>query len=69
MIKVRSQETASIYTRNGVRLDADIYLTEAEGDFPLPLPSPLWRCSEQYLHGTAFHWLGEEISLPTVAFH
>lgn len=37
MLKVRSKETASMRTRDGVRLDADIYRPDAEGDFPVLL--------------------------------
>jgi putative CocE/NonD family hydrolase len=31
------QETASMYTRDGIRLDADIYRPQGEGDFPVLL--------------------------------
>lgn len=37
MLKVRPKETASMRTRDGVRLDADIYRPDAEGDFPVLL--------------------------------
>ncbi|MBD2356988.1 CocE/NonD family hydrolase [Tolypothrix sp. FACHB-123] len=37
MFKVLSKETASIQTRDGVRLDADIYRPDAEGEFPVLL--------------------------------
>ena len=33
MLKVRPKETASMLTRDRVRLDADIYRPDAEGDF------------------------------------
>jgi uncharacterized protein len=37
MLKVRPKETASMLTRDGVRLDADIYRPDAEGEFPVLL--------------------------------
>ena len=37
MLRVRPSETASMLTRDGVRLDADIYRPEATGDFPVLL--------------------------------
>ena len=37
MLKVRPKETASMLTRDRVRLDADIYRPDAEGDFPVLL--------------------------------
>ncbi len=37
MFNVRLKETASMLTRDGVRLDADIYRPEAEGKFPVLL--------------------------------
>lgn len=37
MLNVRKKETASMLTRDGVRLDADIYRPEAEGNFPVLL--------------------------------
>jgi predicted acyl esterase len=37
MLKVRQKETASMLTRDGVRLDADIYRPDAEGEFPVLL--------------------------------
>jgi predicted acyl esterase len=36
MLKVK-KETASMVTRDGVRLDADIYRPDAEGEFPVLL--------------------------------
>lgn len=37
MLKVRPKETASMLTRDRVRLDADIYRPDAEGEFPVLL--------------------------------
>ncbi|WP_026098352.1 CocE/NonD family hydrolase [Kamptonema formosum] len=37
MLKVGPKETASMLTRDGVRLDADIYRPDAEGNFPVLL--------------------------------
>ncbi|WP_208099081.1 CocE/NonD family hydrolase [Nostoc sp. 106C] len=37
MLKVLSKQTAFMHTRDGVRLDADIYRPDAEGDFPILL--------------------------------
>lgn len=37
MLKVRPKETASMLTRDGLRLDADIYRPDAEGVFPVLL--------------------------------
>ncbi len=37
MMKVLPKETASISTRDDVRLDADIYRPDAEGEFPVIL--------------------------------
>ena len=37
MLKVKPKETASMLTRDGVRLDADIYRPDAEGEFPVLL--------------------------------
>jgi putative CocE/NonD family hydrolase len=37
MFKVRPKETASMLTRDGVRLDADIYRPDVEGEFPVLL--------------------------------
>lgn len=37
MLKVSPKETASMLTRDGVRLDADIYRPDAEGNFPVLL--------------------------------
>lgn len=37
MLKVRQKETASMLTRDGVRLDADIYRPSTEGEFPVLL--------------------------------
>ncbi|AFY47607.1 putative hydrolase, CocE/NonD family [Nostoc sp. PCC 7524] len=37
MLKVLPKQTASMYTRNGVRLDADIYRPDAVGKFPVLL--------------------------------
>ncbi|YAF97137.1 MAG: CocE/NonD family hydrolase [Nodularia sp. CChRGM 3473] len=37
MLKVLPQQTASMYTRDGVRLDADIYRPDADGEFPVLL--------------------------------
>jgi predicted acyl esterase len=36
-INVLAKETVSMYTRDGVRLDADIYRPDAEGEFPVLL--------------------------------
>ncbi len=37
MFKVKPKETASMLTRDRVRLDADIYRPDAEGEFPVLL--------------------------------
>lgn len=37
MLKVLPKQTASMHTRDGVRLDADIYRPDAEGEFPILL--------------------------------
>src|SRR5918997_4262269 len=37
MLKVKPKETASMFTRGGVRLDADIYRPDSEGEFPVLL--------------------------------
>jgi hypothetical protein len=37
MLKVRQKQTASLLTRDGVRLDADVYYPDAEGEFPVLL--------------------------------
>ncbi|WP_414579040.1 CocE/NonD family hydrolase [Anabaena sp. CCY 9402-a] len=37
MYKILSKEIASMYTRDGVRLDADIYCPDEEGEFPVLL--------------------------------
>ncbi|NEP41203.1 MAG: CocE/NonD family hydrolase, partial [Okeania sp. SIO2H7] len=37
MMKVRQKETASMLTRDGVRLDADIYRPVGDGEFPVLL--------------------------------
>ena len=37
MLKLCPKETASMLTRDGVRLDADIYRPDAEGKFPVLL--------------------------------
>jgi uncharacterized protein len=37
MLKVLPKQTASMHTRDGVRLDADIYRPDAEGEFPVLL--------------------------------
>jgi uncharacterized protein len=37
MLPVRSKQTACMYTRDGVRLDADIYRPDAKGEFPVLL--------------------------------
>jgi putative CocE/NonD family hydrolase len=37
MLNVKPKETASMLTRNGVRLDADIYRPDSEGEFPVLL--------------------------------
>ncbi|BAY07464.1 CocE/NonD family hydrolase [Calothrix sp. NIES-2098] len=37
MLKVLPKQTASMQTRDGVRLDADIYRPDAEGEFPVLL--------------------------------
>jgi len=37
MLKVKPKETASMFTRDGVRLDADIYRPDEKGEFPVLL--------------------------------
>lgn len=37
MLKVRKKETVSMVTRDGVRLDADVYRPEEEGEYPVLL--------------------------------
>ena len=37
MLKVRPKETASMLTRDGIRLDADIYRPDVEEEFPVLL--------------------------------
>ncbi|MDZ8190023.1 MAG: CocE/NonD family hydrolase [Nostoc sp. ChiSLP02] len=37
MFKVLPKQTASMHTRDGIRLDADIYRPDAEGEFPVLL--------------------------------
>jgi uncharacterized protein len=37
MLKVCPKQTASMLTRDGVRLDADIYRPDAKGEFPVLL--------------------------------
>lgn len=37
MYKILSKQAASMYTRDGVRLDADIYRPDGEGEFPVLL--------------------------------
>lgn len=37
MLKIRPKETVSMHTRDGVRLDADVYRPAAEGAFPVLL--------------------------------
>lgn len=37
MLKILPKQTASMYTRDGVRLDADIYRPDADGEFPVLL--------------------------------
>lgn len=37
MLKVKPKETVSLLTRDGVRLDADIYRPDVEGEFPVLL--------------------------------
>ncbi|MBW4556911.1 MAG: CocE/NonD family hydrolase [Trichormus sp. ATA11-4-KO1] len=37
MLKILPKQTASVYTRDGVRLDADIYRPDADGEFPVLL--------------------------------
>lgn len=63
MLAVRPKETASLYTRDGVRLDADIYRPEAKGDFPFLLmrqpygtiastvvyAHPIWYAAQGYI--------------------
>ena len=64
MLTVRPKETASMYTRDGVRLDADIYRPETEGDFPVLLmrqpygraiastvvyAHPIWYAAQGYI--------------------
>lgn len=64
MLKVRPKETASMLTRDGVRLDADIYYPDAEGELPVLLmrqpygraiastivyAHPIWYASQGYI--------------------
>jgi predicted acyl esterase len=42
MLKVRKKETASMLTRDGVRLDADIYRPDVEDEFPVLLMRQLY---------------------------
>lgn len=37
MLKLRPKETASMLTTDSLRLDADIYRPDAEGEFPVLL--------------------------------
>jgi hypothetical protein len=37
MLKLFPKQTASMYTRDGIRLDADIYRPDADGEFPVLL--------------------------------
>lgn len=37
MLKILPKQTASMYTRDGVRLDADIYRPDTDGEFPVLL--------------------------------
>ncbi|MDZ8079592.1 MAG: CocE/NonD family hydrolase [Nostoc sp. DcaGUA01] len=37
MLKILPKQTASMHTRDGVRLDADIYRPDADGEFPVLL--------------------------------
>ncbi|HBE31876.1 MAG TPA: hypothetical protein DD990_11235, partial [Cyanobacteria bacterium UBA11368] len=37
MLKVRKKETVSMVTRDGVRLDADVYRPDEEGTYPVLL--------------------------------
>jgi len=43
MLKVLPKQTASMYTRDGVRLDADIYRPDADGEFPILLMRQPYR--------------------------
>lgn len=64
MLGVRPKETASMLTRDGVRLDADIYRPDAVGDFPILLmrqpygraiastvvyAHPIWYAAQGYI--------------------
>jgi uncharacterized protein len=64
MLKVRPKATASMLTRDGIRLDADIYRPDAEGEFAVLLmrqpygraiastvvyAHPTWYCSQGYI--------------------
>ena len=64
MLKVRQKETVSMVTRDGVRLDADVYRPEEEGRFPVLLmrqpygraiastvvyAHPIWYASHGYI--------------------
>ena len=64
MLKVRPKKTASMQTRDGIRLDADIYHPDAEGEFPVLLmrqpygraiastivyAHPTWYCAQGYI--------------------
>jgi len=37
VVSVRPKETVSMHTRDGVRLDADVYRPDADGEFPVLL--------------------------------
>src|SRR4028119_816016 len=64
MLNVKPKETASMLTRNGVRLDADIYRPDSEGEFPVLLmrqpygraiastvvyAHPIWYAAQGYI--------------------
>ena len=64
MLKVRPKETASMLTRDGIRLDADIYRPDAEDQFPVLLmrqpygraiastvvyAHPIWYAAQGYI--------------------
>jgi uncharacterized protein len=37
MFKILPKQTQSMYTRDGIKLDADLYIPDAEGEFPVLL--------------------------------
>ncbi|MBW4510991.1 MAG: CocE/NonD family hydrolase [Scytonematopsis contorta HA4267-MV1] len=64
MLKVKPKETTSMYTRDGIRLDADIYRPDSSSNFPILLmrqpygreiastivyAHPIWYASQGYI--------------------